>query len=98
VTISAFSGDGANVRRPVRLMKAKGSSRGEPNLPDFLKDAPELWRWHETNGSICIQEGQPRTSLILLSMPETNCAKWRCESDGMDGPESASICARQGRV
>jgi hypothetical protein len=43
VTISAFSGDGANVRRLVPLMKTKGSSRGEPHLPDFLKDAPELW-------------------------------------------------------
>jgi oxazoline/thiazoline synthase len=34
----------------------------------------------------------------LLSMAETNCVKGRRESDGMDGPESASICARQGRV
>jgi hypothetical protein len=69
VTISAFSGDGANVRRLVPFMKTKGSSRGEPHLPDFLKDAPELWRWHETNGSICIQEGQPLVLSFQLSWP-----------------------------
>jgi hypothetical protein len=57
--------DSANARRPVPLMKAKGSSRGDPHLPDFLKDAPELRRWHEAHGSISIQEGQPHTSLIL---------------------------------
>jgi hypothetical protein len=44
--------DSANARRPVPLMKAKGSSRGDPHLPDFLKDAPELRRWHEAHGSI----------------------------------------------
>jgi hypothetical protein len=42
--------------RPVPLMKAKGSSRGDPHLPDFLKDVPELRRWREAHDSISIQE------------------------------------------
>jgi hypothetical protein len=26
---------------------------------DLFQDAPKMWAWRETHGSICIQEGQP---------------------------------------
>jgi hypothetical protein len=44
------------------------ASGGDPHPPDFLKHAQKVRLRRDAHGSIRVQEGQPRNSLILINI------------------------------